>query len=132
MAVDLSEAEWRSVLDELRERVSSLGFGDWDHHAALYVEEMPPAEAALAYLREFIGKQKRATSRSLDQLQERLGERLRGPDGERVTGVMLVDDRFEREIGADLFEQVIPTDDFVEDLIAILNFLESGDAGALR
>lgn len=128
----MSDSEWRAVLDELRERVAALGFGDWDHHAALYVEEMPPPEAATAYLREFIGKQKRATTRSLVELQARLSERLRGSEGERITSVDLVDNRFEREREFELFSDLVPTDTFVEELSSILNFLETGDEGGLR
>ncbi|MDB5470142.1 MAG: hypothetical protein JWR84_1702 [Caulobacter sp.] len=131
MAADLSESEWRAVLDELRERVAALGFGDWDHHAALYVEEMPPSKAAIAYLREFIGKQNRATTRSLAELKERLSERLQGPEGERITSVNLIDNRFEREREIELFGDVIPTDAFVTELSSILNFLEAGDEGPL-
>jgi hypothetical protein len=131
MPADLSEGEWREVLDDLRAQVSALGFGDWDHHAGLAVEGLHPSEAAMTYLRSFIGKQRRATAAGLGRLRAGLLERLTGPEGERVITALVVDDRFEGAVEYDLFEQVAPTDDFVDELLGVLAFLESGDESEL-
>lgn len=132
MPANLTDDEWRALFEYLRAQVSALGFGDWDHHAALALDVLEPRDATTSYLRAFVGKQKRATNRSLEHLRTETARLLTKSDGERVTTVLLVDDRFERDVQYDLFGQTVPTDQFVDELAGILAFLESGDEGALR